>query len=393
VPLSMNSVMRRFGLELRKARVSEHQGRAELKAKGNARGTVLLAYILKPFLLRDNDSVPKSHTHYMESLTIAEAFLDLGYDVDVIDYRNATFKPQKNYSFFVSARTNFTKIAPRLNNDCIKIAHLDTAHFLFNNATAFERLLEMQKRRGKTAYSMKLIEKNWAPEHADYLAVLGNEFTLSTYRYSGKKMFDLPVPTPSVYPSPADKNVDSARKRFIWLGSNGLVHKGLDLTLEAFSQLPDHHLIVCGPVDDASEQEFKNIYSRELYETSNIETIGWIDVTSEKFIELAASCIGLVYPSCSEGQAGAVVTCMQAGLIPIVSYESGIDVDDFGLVLENCSVPKIIEAVTSVSTEPLPNLRERATKSWQQARQNHTQEHYLAKYQKMIETILAEQSN
>ena len=354
---------------------------------------MLLAYIVEPFLLRNGETMSQNHTHHLESVAIAESFLALGYDVDVIDYRNAAFQPNRNYSFFVSARTNFVKISERLNKDCIKIAHLDTAHFLFNNAAAFGRLLEMQERRKASAWSLKVIEKNWAPEYADYCAVLGNQFTLDTYRYAGKKMFRLPVPTPIAYPSPEKKNVDSVRKNFLWFGSGGLVHKGLDLTLEAFSRLPDFHLTVCGPIESLSEREFRQAYIKELYETDNIDTIGWVDVSSTKFLDIMSNCIGLVYPSCSEGQSGAVITCMRAGLIPIISIESGVDVQDFGTLLKDCSVDEIVRSVSKLASASPSELLKRAIRTWQYAGQHHTQSRYSKRYQEMIKTIRADALN
>lgn len=366
---------------------------ASLKTTETKLGSVLLAYIVDPFLLPDYGGVSRKHTNQMESVTIAESFLGLGYDVDIIDYRNATFNPQKDYKFFVSARTNFSKISERLSNDCIKIAHLDTAHFLFNNSAAYGRLLAMQDRRGATASSLKVIEKNWAPEFADYLAILGNEFTLDTYRYAKKKMFRLPVPTSLSYPAPTQKDFDSCNKRYLWLGSAGLVHKGLDLTLEAFRRMSDYHLTVCGSVDATSEREFRKIYYKELYETDNIDTVGWIDVGSTKFLEIASRCTGLVYPSCSEGQSGAVVTCMAAGLIPIVSYESGVDIDNFGVMLKDCTVDQITESVMRLSSTAVSELSDKAENAWTFARDHHTLTQYRVEYQQMINSILAEQSD
>ena len=59
-----------------------------LTPDNNKKGSVLLSYILEPFLLDKNTPIPDSHTHYWESIQIANTFLDLGYSVDVISYRN-----------------------------------------------------------------------------------------------------------------------------------------------------------------------------------------------------------------------------------------------------------------------------------------------------------------
>ena len=358
-----------------------------MSPEGQSKGNVLVAYIVEPFLVARKENISRAHTHHIESVAIAETFLKLNYCVDVIDYRNAAFVPEKNYDFFVSARTNFRRVADRLNADCIKIAHLDTAHFLFNNAAAFRRLLDLQRRRNASVSSLKQIEKNWAPESCDYISVLGNEFTLDTYRYAGKQMFPLPVPTLITHPSPQDRDFSSIRKNYLWLGSAGLVHKGLDLVLEAFTQMPEYRLTVCGPLDAPSEKEFKRIYHKELYETENIQCVGWTDVGSPEFADIAKTCVALIYPSCSEGQSGGVVTCMHAGMIPVISYESGVDVEDFGLILDDCSVDNIQRAVQQLSALPASELASRALATWQYAQTNHSQDEYMRRFEAMIQTI------
>lgn len=381
---------RALGARNHQSNAPRYQETATVTTQRSSKGWVLLAYIVKPFLLDEGESPSFAHTHHIEALSIAQAFLDLGYNVDVIDYRNREFVPTRHYAFFVSARTNFTTIAKHLNSDCIKIAHLDTAHFLFNNTAAYRRLLALQRRRGISTGSMKEIERNWAPEHADYLTVLGNEFTLGTYRYANKPMFSVPVPTPGTYASPEDKDFKHVRNRFLWLGSGGAVHKGLDLVLEACTELPDHHLTVCGPMDAPKERHFRCSYYHELYETANIHTIGWIDVGSQQFHDIARNCVGLIYPSSSEGQAGAVITCLRAGLIPLISYESGVDVHDFGIILDECTAGHIKETMLDLSNRPASELQKMAVKAWDYARRNHTPEKYIARYRQIIEEILAD---
>ena len=375
------------GIEVRRIRPAPHSELVSLQSDKATKGNVLLAYIVDPFMLASGEVPSKAHTHHTESLLIARAFLNMGYNVDVIDYRNGNFKPQKNYRFFVSARTSFVEIARHLNSSCIKIAHLDTAHFLFNNAAAYQRLLALQRRRAITATSIRVIEHNFAVEHADYLTVLGNEFDESTYCYSRKPIFRLSVPTPNVYPFNDSKDFDHCKNRYLWFGSTGLVHKGLDLVLEAFSGLSDHHLTVCGPVDDPTEDVFRRAYHRELYETPNICTVGWVDVGSQQFLDIASNCAALIYPSCSEANCGSVITCMQAGLIPLISYESGVDVADFGVILEDCSIDGIKDVVRRLSSTPGPALQTMSLKAYEYARANHTSDAYLRRFTQIIETI------
>lgn len=351
-----------------------------------AKGNVLLSYILAPFLLKPGQPVSTAHNNHLESTLIARAFQDLGYAVDVIDFRNDEFVPRKNYSFFVSARTHLETISRRLNKDCIKIAHLETAHFLFNNAAAYARALALQQRRGVTSTSIRVVEHNLAIEHCDYAAVLGGDFCMATYRYAGKPMFRLPVPTIRTYPLDRTREYEACRNQFLWLGSLGFVHKGLDLTLEAFAQTPHLELSVCGRLD--REKDFVRLYHSELYETPNIHPVGWVDVASPQFLDLANRCIAVVFPSCSESESCSVITCMQAGLIPVVTREAGIDVQDFGVMLKDASISEIRDAVERLASLPTSRLREMSRKTWEYARDNHSAEKYTGAYRTMITRIL-----
>jgi glycosyltransferase involved in cell wall biosynthesis len=376
-----------LGYEIRRTSPVQYSKCVSLKTKKNVKGNALLAYILEPFLLGDGESPSQSHTHHTESLLIAEALLNSGYNVDVIDYRNRVFSPVKSYNFFISARTNFVRISDRLNRDCIKIAHLDTAHFLFNNSAAYRRALEHQQRKGLTSTSFRCIEHNLAVEHADYLTVLGNGFTRGTYDYSNKQIFTLPVPAPNVPLSSSNKDFSACRKNFLWLGSGGLVHKGLDLVLDVFSELPDYHLTVCGPLDDPGEAEFRQQYFHELYKLPNIHAVGWVDVSSNQFSDIASDCVALIYPSCSEGQAGSVITSLQAGLIPLISYESGVDVHEFGVILNECSHSEIKDVIQSISAKQGQQLEEMSRKAYEYVKSFHAKEKYTKDFENIIATI------
>jgi len=353
---------------------------------GKSRGNVLLSYIIEPFLPDSENNISRSHTHFLESVLIVETFLDLGFNVDIIDYRDSKFIPKKDYSFFVSARTNFQRIASHLKKNCIKIVHLDTAHWLFNNYASYSRLHALKERKRVVLYNRKWVEKNWAIEHADYAIILGNDFTVATYSYEKKDIYRLPIPTHTEYNSPKGKNFKECKNTFLWFGSTGFVHKGLDLVLETFKKAKELKLYVCGPID--AEKDFEYLYEEELYRTSNIEMLGWVDINSELFLRTISKCIGIIYPSCSEGQSGAVVTCQKAGLIPIVSYESGVDVHDFGIILNSCSIEDIGDALRQIVSSPEEKLKSMSFKAWQHARNNYTKDVYTNKFNAIIQDII-----
>jgi glycosyltransferase involved in cell wall biosynthesis len=386
---TIKKILNGFGIEVRRYSRPDFDDRvASIRPDISNNGCVLLAYIIEPFIQGKRDRISNTHTHYWESYQIAKTFIELGYAVDVIDYRNKYFIPQKEYGFFISARTNFQILAKRLSSDCIKIVHLDTAHWLFNNTAAYQRALELQQRRGVSLYqkSIRIVEPNWAIEHADYASIIGNEFSMNTYRYANTPLFRTPISTLATYPWDEDKNYEEARFNFIWFGPSGLVHKGLDLVLEAFYELPEYHLWVCGPIKD--ELEFNNVYNKELYETENIHTVGWVDVEGKEFKNIAKQCIGIVYPSCSECGGGSVVQCMHAGLIPIVSYESSVDVDNFGIILKENSIAEIKNSVEKVTKTPVQKLKQKSRMTWEYARKHHTRDQFASVYRDFVKKIL-----
>jgi glycosyltransferase involved in cell wall biosynthesis len=359
-----------------------------LQPKRKTIGNVLLCYSNQAFFLKPGEPFPADHTNRWESWQIAKTFLDLGYCVDVIDENNDRFVPARNYSLFVGNRTNFERIARLVNKDAIKILHIDTAHWLFHNMAECRRLEALRQRRGIILLPQRNMRPNMAIEHADYGTVLGNDFTINTYKYANKPILRIPISTPAVYPWQHDKDFDGSRNSFLWFGSHGFIHKGLDLVLEAFAQMPDYNLTICGPIN--AEKGFQRAYHKELYNTSNIHTVGWVDITSPKFLEIVKRCIGVVFPTCSESGGGGVITCMHAGLIPVVSHEASVDVDEsMGVILNTCTVDEIKASVTKISHLTRQQLESMAKRNWEFARANHSREIFAASYAKIIAEIIA----
>lgn len=365
---------------------SQQEEYVSLQPSGPSRGNVLLSYILDPFLLRPGANIPNTHPIHTESLLMARTYLDLGYSVDVIHYLNQIFLPKKDYAILVDPRSNMQRLAPLLTPDCRKILHIDCTHVLFQNAAEANRLLALQQRRGATLSPRRFEWPNLGIEYADCAVCLGNESTVKTFQYANKPIYRVPVIALGHYPWPEGKDFEACRKRFLWFGSGGLVRKGLDLVLEAFAGMPDYHLTVCGPIH--GDQDFEQAYHKELYETPNIETVGFVDTDGLRFRDICRNSVGIVYPSCSEGGGSGVITCMHAGLIPIVSYEASVDVHDFGMMLPDCSISQIQHSVQCIASLPGKQLEQMARDAWEHARANHTKEIYAKEYRKVIEKIL-----
>ena len=354
------------------------------------KGRVLFLYNIKGFLLEPGAPVPKTHTNIWQSLKMAETFVELGYEVDVFHWTNNWFSLKRNYSYFVDVRHNLERLAPFLNKDCVKIMHLDTAHILFHNAAESKRLLQLQERRGVTLRPRRFEMPNHGIEHADYATTGGNDFTISTFKYANKKIFKLPSPCGIVLDWPK-KEWGQCRKKFLWFSSHGFVHKGLDLALEAFKEMPDYHLTVCATME--RDKDFIREYYNELYKTPNIKTVGWVDIDSEEFRDITARCAAMLHLSCSEGGAPSVKMCMHAGLIPIVSYESGIDIQDFGFMLRDCSITSVKNIIKRVASLSPNEIEDKAYRAWEFARRYHTRENFAREYRNVILKIIEDVEN
>ena len=360
--------------------------------RGQTRGRVLLSYILEPFLLPKEDEngepeLPYSHTHFWETWTIADTWRRHGFAVDVVSWQNRAWMPREHYDVVIDVRCNLDRWAPVLPDETLKIFHADTAHYSFHNAAQLARVEDLNTRRGSSVSPHKLVEENRGPELADVITVLGNEFTQETFAGFGKPIHHVPVSVPRTYDWPEGKDFEAARNHFLWFGSGGLVHKGLDLVLEAFAGLPDLHLTICGPM--RGEPDFEREFWTELYATPNIHVHGWIDVASEDFLDLARRVGGLVYPSCSEGGGSSVYTCMHAGIVPVINREVSVDLDpSFSLELSDVSVEGLRETLLEFAGFPASELDVMSKAAWLFARQNHTKRRFQERYDALASQLV-----
>jgi hypothetical protein len=345
---------------------------------------------LKPDGLRffsDDGSAPTHHNEFRLTYVLLRNFLNDGYTIDFISDKYLRYRPKQDYDLFVGTRDSFEIFASRLSKRCKKVLLIDTMHWLFNNHASMQRSFAVLESRGVAIERDIQFQRNWAIEACDYALILGNEVTYKSYAHARKPVFELPNLPQSGISAMEDRNFDKWRNHFLWLGSRGLAHKGLGLTLEAFRAMPDRHLTVCGPID--GEPRFVEAYRKELTATPNITAHGWIDVPSADFAELTRRTCAIVFPSCAEAQPGAVINCMHAGLIPIVSRECGFDFGpETGLVLKDDSVETIMNAVRSLSERSSEELATMSRNALSFVRERHSEDNHASVLMDAISRIV-----
>jgi glycosyltransferase involved in cell wall biosynthesis len=370
-------------------RLADRHGIVRLAPEGPPRGRALIARRLDGFLAPGAPHLAR-HNQYGEAVAMAETLLGLGLAVDVVAHTRKRPPPDPGYDLLIASRMNFEAIAAGLSPRCLKIVYLDTMHWLTNNHASLGRSLEVLRARGVAPDIHIEIEENRAIETADCGILFGNATAWETYAFAGKPIFQIPNFGIATFPFPEAKDFAAARRRFLWLGSRGLAHKGLGRVLEAFAAMPEMELAVCGPLDE--EPRFAEAYRVELA-APNVRALGWVDLTGPDFAALAAATLAIVYPSCAEAQAGSVTNAMHAGLIPVVSRETTTDVEPFGVLLPDASPEAIVAAVRALAAEPPERLAARARATWEAARTRYTRERYKAVLGGIVQRLMAEHPN
>jgi len=339
---------------------------------GRRRGVFSLSYIAWPF--RDGWDSPKArgHTNAFECVAIAEAFRSCGLAVEVVDHDDADYVPPADCIVAMDIHSNLERWDPFLPAGCIRLLHATGPHWLGWNHGELARLVAVRDRKGIALAPRRQVSPSRGVEVASRVTVLGNQYTIDSFGFAGKPVTRVPISSAYRFEWPSGRNLEDARRRFLWVGSYGMVHKGLDLALDAFAGMPDLELTVCGRPE--KERDFFRLYEKELRHTPNIRFHGWIDMGAPDFLEIARTHSAIVYPSSAEGGAGSVIHAMHAGMAPIVTTEASIDCGSFGSPIAAGDVASVQAAVRRYAELPAPEVEARARGAYEHVRAHHTQE-------------------
>jgi glycosyltransferase involved in cell wall biosynthesis len=347
--------------------------------------SALISYLVTPVLPKPEKRDTSTFSNAGIAQYIPRALNELGYSVDIVNYDNKRFVPEKKYDLFIGhAGINFESIARKLDPDCVKIYFSTGTYWNSWNQIEKDRLDDLKRRKGIQLPVDRIIENDeeYANSVSDGIICLGNEVVKNTYQ-----KFPLVINlNNAVFPdsySPLGKNFNASRNNFLFFNGAGNVHKGLDLLLDAFSHL-DQNLYV----RQAIEPAFFKIYKKELTEYSNIHVIKYLKKPSREFFSLMDTCNFIISPTCAEGQPGSVIECMAHGLIPILSKEANIDTKDFGITLNNNSVEEIISVVKDVSQKSDEWYKTKSSMTVEEIQNFYAPEQFLKNMKDAVQTIV-----
>jgi len=340
------------------------------------------------------------HTNNWEVLEIVKILNKLGYWVDILD-RSVDIEDldiiEDKYDIFIGLGAGdsgkyFGNIAEKLNK-AIKIFYACGPEPEESNRLILERYDYFKKRHPENKdviirRTKKEVDINKVMKKTDVIFCIGNEFTIDTYKKHCKPIYRInPSSSPLISTSINDL-ADKSQRKFLYFGGNGNIVKGLGISIEVFSKNPELELFICAP----KESDFNAIYCDILKKSKNIHFIGFIDVAGKKFNELTKKCGYVILPSCSEGSATSVLTCMRKGLIPITTYESGIDLGDFGYKIEVLDIEKLKNQLLSIAQTPKEEFLEKIRKTYFESF-NYTQAKFSEMFEKSLIEVINNKSN
>jgi len=360
--------------------------------KSNYERRVLLSYLTAPW----RTGITYAHSSLRECYTAAEIFHNLGYRVDVVDYSTNRRIDYSEYEIIygmgpVLERSFYSQEGSRR----VRIFYATGCNPIYSNIVTTLKVRDFYVRHKQLLMeSSRIVNEiqNAQILLSDGVIVLGNEFVLDTYtRYDpegAERYYRLNAFFNDCYDIDlAKKDFESAKKHFLWFGSGGLLHKGLDLLLEIFSERSDIYLHICGA--PTRESGFFRYYDDLLSRSRNIVNHGFVKMESVAFKTLMDMCGYAVFPSASEGGASALLNTMANGaLVPIITTSSGLDLEEHGWLIQNQDFDKFRKAIDQAMSIENPALKDKAIKIKDHVRRNYSLERYKSNLHKILREIL-----
>lgn len=177
-------------------------------------------------------------------------------------------------------------------------------------------------------------------------------------------------------------NIEQTKRNFLWFGSAGLIHKGGDILVDAFKEMPECSVDFYGITGNE-----KKLFDK--LKVANTIDCGYINVQELEFIEKLVNrhCF-IIFPSCSEGMSTAVATCMAHGIIPIITKECGFNSCECIIELDGWQIEDIknaVKRVIAMSDEEILNLRKRC---YEYAHENFSLECFHNSFKKTMQSIV-----
>lgn len=341
------------------------------------------------------------HTNLWEIVEIVRILNRYGYVVDVVDRDAKRFVPANIYDLFLGlgaghSGKRFSQYAQRMPQ-ATKILIAAGPEPRLSNKLVQEQYVRFKLRHSCEIAAMRLTEgidfESFA-EDTDYFMPIGEQHTFcpQSYMALGKPVLNyLPSTSPVIRFLPEWLEARS-RRAFLCFAGDGFICKGVDVVVDAFADMPDIEVYVCGP---PSEPAFFEVLESKLAASPNIRYEGFIKIGGQRFEELAAHCSYVVFPSSAEGCATSIATVLRTGLLPVVTRETGIDVRKFGIYIDGEKDNLVNETMRACRKAIEISDAEYRQRVWDCLKDSsrYTQASFTDSFEKAILTVLSQQDS
>ena len=261
-----------------------------------------------------------------------------GFQVDVVDRSEREWLPEDEYSLFIGsaggrAGWRYPQYASETQS-ALRVFYATNSEAERATAQVLARYDAFEARTRVHAAPMRV------PDNVDIEACMSvtdaiicldaNGYASMSYQKHGLPTYKVvPSTSPAVRFDPAWRTSRSC-KSFLCFTGNGFIAKGVDMVVEAFAGMPDLTVHIAGPKGD---EAFWEAYGEVIEACPNVVYEGFLAVEGRRFNELCGQCAFVILPSAAEGACTSVATAMRAGLVPITTYETGIDDGSAGFLL------------------------------------------------------------
>lgn len=347
-----------------------------------AQKKALLIYLPHVLNWKEGDARLHVHANARRCRYIAFSLVQRGYRVEVVHYDDVKFVPTEDYDVVIAASGQVLGRLRQTQKHGVWIYLRTGRHRNYIDRVMEDRYQQLNERKGT---KLKWIKKKETPadfERFDAVACTdGNGSTSATYAAAGVTVFSFRVPA-----SPAiqfvSKEYEKRRNGFMYLAGWLPVGKGLDWLLEIFARRPDLELYICGRIPE----EFKALYFNEL-QLPNIHEMGFVEPTSQMFMELCQKAVWYISPSATEGCQGAALTTMAAGLIPILSEACGVDTLGVGLTITPCAMDVLVETIDRAAHFPVNTLEAQSRKARRVIEERYQEKHFEEDWEHILEQV------
>lgn len=325
-------------------------------------------------------------TQPFEILKIVKIISGYGYSVDVIgcnDLKALKILETRKYDLIFGFGEAFFRLT-----DMFPLAK--SVLYMTENPPEFsyqqekERIDYFYKRHGRRVplrrsgkfYKMHHLEKKYC-----HVITMGETGLLKNYHGSVSHIF--PTGLRNLNFTFKAKDHYQSRRNYLWMGSTGAIHKGLDILLDAFYRRSDIFLHICGL--DKQERRMLNLRRKD-----NIFEYGHVNIHSDIFLDLVGKCSYIILPSCSEGFSTSITTGMLHGLIPVVIKNTGFDkAGNNAIFLEDFKLEYIENKICELSEKEPQELSELSKNVFDFARKNFTIETFEENFRTIMTGLIA----